>query len=101
MKLRYTPRAMADLQEIDDYIRNKLMNPDAAEQITAAILTDASRLKNNPSLGFDLSRKTGREIVGRGLVSGKYLIIYDTDDCISILRILDTRVDFMRRIGTW
>ena len=101
MKLRYTPQAMADLQEIDDYISNRLMNPDAAKRIIAAIAQDASRLKNNPSLGFELSRKTGREIKGRGLVSGKYLLIYDVDECVSILRILDTRVDFLRRIGTW
>ena len=92
---------MADLQEIDDYISEKLMNPDAAKRIIAAIAQDASRLKSNPSLGFELSRKIGRVIKGRGLVSGRYLIIYDIDDCISILRILDTRVDFLRRIGTW
>ena len=92
---------MADLQEIDDYISEKLMNPDAAKRIIAAIAQDASLLKSNPSLGFELSRKTGRVIKGRGLVSGRYLIIYDIDDCISILRILDTRGDFLKRIGTW
>ena len=70
-------------------------------RIIASIARDAARLKENPCPGFDLSAKTGREIKGSGLVSGKYLLIYDIDDCISILRVLDTRVDYLRMIGTW
>lgn len=101
MILRYTPQAILDLQEIDEYISYKLQNPDAANRIIASIARDAARLKDNPELGFDLSRKTGREIKGRGLVSGMYLLIYDVDDCVSILRVLDTRVDYLRMIGTW
>ena len=101
MKLRYTPRAMLDLQEISDYISEELQNPDAARRIIAAIARDAGRLKNAPYLGFELSRKTGRDIRGRGLVSGQYLLVYDVDDCVSILRVLDTRVDYLRMIGTW
>ena len=101
MKLRYTPQAILDLREIDSYIREELQNPDAASRIIRSIALDASRLKDNPYLGFDLSRKTGRDIRGRGLVSGKYLLIYDVDDCVSILRVLDTRVDYLRMIGTW
>lgn len=101
MKLRYTPQAMLDLQEISDYISDVLQNPDAAKRILQSIARDASRLKDNPRLGFDLSEKTGREVKGRGLISGKYLLIYDIDNYISILRVLDTRVDYLRMIGTW
>lgn len=101
MTLRYTPQAMLDLREIHDYIRDELQNPDAARHIIASIACDASRLKDNPALGFDLAAKTGREIPGRGLVSGKYMLIYDVDDCVSVLRVLDTRVDYLRMIGTW
>ena len=101
MNLRYTPQAMLDLQEIDDYISVKLQNPDAARRIIQSIARDAARLKDNPYLGFDLSKKTGRDLKGRGLVSGKYLLIYDIDDSISILRVLETRVDYLRMIGTW
>ena len=101
MNLRYTPQAVLDLQEIHDYIRDKLKNPNAAQRIVASVARDAARLKDNPMLGFDLSARIGREIRGRGLVSGKYLLIYDVDDCISILRVLDTRVDYLRMIGTW
>ena len=101
MILRYTPQAILDLQEIDDYISYELQNPDAAQRIIASIARDAARLKENPHLGFDLSGKIGRDIRGRGLVSGQYLLIYDVDDCISVLRVLDTRVDYLRMIGTW
>jgi len=101
MNLRYTPQAILDLEEIEAYIRDVLYNPDAAIRIITSIAQDASRLKENPYLGFDLSAKTGQDVKGRGLVSGKYLIIYDVDACVSILRILDTRVDYLRMIGTW
>ena len=101
MNLRYTPQAMLDLQEIEDYISVELQNPDAARHIITSIARGASRLKDNPCLGFDLSAKTGREIRGRGLVSGKNLLIYNIDDCVSVLRVLDTRVDYLRMIGTW
>ena len=101
MKLRYTPLAIQDLEEIEAYIRDQLCNPDAAARIITTIAEDASRLKDNPLLGFDLAGKIGRDVKGRGLVSGKYLLIYDVDECISILRVLDTRVDYLRMIGTW
>jgi len=58
MNLRYTPQAMLDLQEIDDYISNELQNPDAAQRIIASIARDAARLKESPYLGFDLSGKS-------------------------------------------
>ena len=101
MKLRYTPQAIQDLEEISEYISEVLYNPDAAKRIIQSIARDASQLKKSPYLGFDLSKKTGRDIPGRGLVSGQYLLIYEVTDCISILRVFDTRVDFLRMIGTW
>ena len=38
MKLRYTPEALRDLQEIKRYIKSELHNPTAANRITKAIL---------------------------------------------------------------
>lgn len=58
MNLRYTPQAMLDLQEIEDYISVELQNPDAARHIITSIARDASGLKDNPCLGFDLKGVT-------------------------------------------
>ena len=96
MKLRYTPAAILDLEQISEYISETLMNPSAAQNIIAKIARDCSRLKEQPSLGIALSRKTGREVEGYCLISGKYMVIYDIDECISVQRILDTRLDYMR-----
>ena len=37
MRLRYTPAAIADMQDIRDYIRDVLLNPEAAQSILAGI----------------------------------------------------------------
>lgn len=37
MKLRYTPAAMMDLEEIKSYIADTLLNPDAAANLMAGI----------------------------------------------------------------
>ena len=41
MNLRYTPQAMLDLQEIEDYISVELQNPDTARHIITSIARDA------------------------------------------------------------
>lgn len=101
MRLRYTPRAILDLEEISDYISLELQNPQAAERIIHSIAKDAARLKEMPCLGVELRKKTGRDIDGFALISGQYMLIYEVGDQISILRVLDTRVDYLRMIGTW
>lgn len=93
MKLRYTPAAICDLDEIRDCVSHTLMNPDAARRIIASIARDCARLKEQPGLGVELRRKTGREIEGQALISDKYLVIYEVGESVSILRVLDTRTD--------
>ena len=98
MKLRYTPAAIVDLEEIFEYISVKLSSPDAARNIISNIYQSCSLLKNDPELGMELRRKVGRDVEGRCLVSGKYLIVYDVDEAIHILRVFDTRTDYIRHI---
>ena len=101
MKLRYTPQAILDLEEIRDYISYNLQNPDAAKNTIRTIARKAAALKDMPYLGVELRRKTGRDIEGRALIAGNYMVIYDVTEEISIVRVLDTRVDYLRMIGTW
>ena len=96
MKLRYTPEAICDLELIQDYITNRLMNPSAAQGIIRGIAIACNRLKNQPHMGIALRRKTGSEIDGYCMISGAYVIIYDVDEAVSIIRILDARLDYMR-----
>ena len=98
MKLRYTPAAIVDLEEIFEYISVRLSDPDAARSIISNLYQSCALLKNDPDLGMELRRKVGRDVEGRCLVSGKYLIVYEVDEAIRILRIFDTRTDYIRHI---
>lgn len=96
MKLRYTPAAILDLQEIRDYIGSTLQNPEATLGILRDIASACARLKAQPRMGMELRRKLNREIEGRCIVVGKCLVIYDIDEAVSILRVLDTRTDYLK-----
>lgn len=98
MKLRYTPAAILDLQEIHDYIQDVLLNPEAAKNVLASIASSCSKLKNQPLMGTELRKKLNREIDGYCIITGKYIVIYDVDEAISILRVLDTRTDYVKAL---
>ncbi len=100
MKLRYTPAAMADLQEIKTYISDTLMNPDAAQNLMVSIAAACAKLKDQPSMGSELRNKIQREVRERYLIHGKYIIIYDVTDAIDVLRVLDTRTNYLRALIT-
>lgn len=95
MKLRYTPAAIVDLEEIKSYIADTLLNPDAAANLMASIAAACALQKDQPSLGPELRHKLHREIDERFLIHKKYMIIYEVTDAVSILRVLDTRTDYM------
>ena len=95
MKLRYTPAAIADLEEIKSYIADTLLTPDAAANLMASIAAACALLKDQPSLGPELRHKLHREIDERFLIHKKYMIVYEVTDTVSILRVLDTRADYL------
>lgn len=99
MKLRYTPEAIADLRELQHYIKNTLHNPSAALRISKAILAACSSLKEFPKMGVSIERKTGFQTDLRMLVCEKWVAVYRIEaaqEVISIARVLDGRQDYMR-----
>jgi plasmid stabilization system protein ParE len=74
MKLRFSPRAMQDLVEIADYIRER--NPAASLRVRAAIIDSLQTLILFPDIG---RRQTVRGV--RKLVTRKYpcLVYYTVD----------------------
>ncbi len=96
MILRYTPQARLDLHRIEDYIRNELSNPIAAENVTRRILLGCSNLKSNPRLGLDLSSKIQRKTDLKYLVLSKYIVVYRIEkDLIEVIRIFDGRTEYL------
>ena len=51
MKLKYSPRAIADINAIADYIR--VRNPPAALRVGSAIEKIINLFRDNPGLGLD------------------------------------------------
>ena len=99
MKLRYTPEAVSDLQEIKRYIKNTLHNPTAALRISKAILAACSSLKSFPKMGMSIKSKTGFETDLRMLICESWVAVYRIEDesgMISVARIMDARQDYMR-----
>lgn len=97
MKLRYTPEAIADLQEIKTYIRDELHNPSAAKRISKMILDNCARLKTFPNMGVSLGPILGIETDLQMLVCENYAAVYRCEhDVISVSRVFHTRQDFMR-----
>ena len=56
----------------------------------------SSKLKEQPYMGVVLRKKLNREIDGYCLITGKYIVIYEVDSVVSVLRVLDTRMDYLR-----
>ena len=98
MRLRYTPAAIADMQEIRDCIRDVLLNLEAAQSILAGIAASCAKLKGQPCIGLELRKKPRREIEGRCMLHGRHIICYEIDEAISILWVLDTRTDYVRAL---
>ena len=99
MRLRYTPEAISDIQEIKRYIKNVLHNPTAALRISKTILDACSSLKTFPRLGVSIEGKTGVETDLRMLICEKWIVVYRieaAEGTISIARVLDGRQDYMR-----
>lgn len=97
MRIRYTPAAIADLQEMKDYISKTLHNPKAAQRITKNILDHCANLKTHPQLGMSLAAKTGGDTDLRYLICEQHLALHRVEgDQILIAGILDGRTDYMR-----
>ena len=97
MILRYTPRARQDLHEIKDYVKNELVNPQAAARIAERILKGCSNLKSNPNLELDLSSKIEQKTDLRYLILSNFIAIYRVENnMVSIIRIMDGRTDYLR-----
>ena len=98
-KIRLSPAAFEDLQEIKAYIENDLQNPIAANNVVKRIIDDYTRLEFSPLSGAPLSSKVPFQTDYRFLVSGNYLVFYKADDeFVSIYRILYGRRDYLKII---
>jgi len=88
MKLKWTSKALTDLERLHDFL--VVVNPPAAARTVQSLIKTPTRLLANPRIGEQLFEFEGREV--RRIIVGKYEIRYEIQDsCIYILRLWHTR----------
>ena len=96
-KVRYSPQALKDLNEIWEYIETDLGNQDAAQHVVDEILDATERLSQFAECGAPVSSVSDIESEYRFLPVGHYLVFYrSVHDQVFIDRILYGRRNYMR-----
>lgn len=92
----YSPVAVKDLEQIDDYITEELKNPSAALKIMTDIQLAIEKLAETPGIGAPLTARYENVDDSRYLVCGSYLIFYhEHKNVIYIDRILYSKRDYI------
>jgi toxin ParE1/3/4 len=92
MKLRFTPRALANIVEIADYIHEH--SPAAAQRVRAAIYESLQNLISFPHVGRRQKAEGVRRFVTRKY---GYLVYYTVDDVAEEIVILNVKHPAQRR----
>jgi len=98
-KVRLSPEAIADLDNLNDYISKKLKNPTAAANIIEKIVKTLRILEQHSQAGSSVEALTGYKTDLRYLVCGNYIALYRIEEnFVSVARIINSRQDYMRII---
>ena len=96
MKIIYKKAAIDDLLNTENYIINQFHNDQAAKKLKTNIVDTISLLKDNPYLGSKMSGRFNIDTSLRYLIVSKQIVFYDiNEDNIEIIRILDSRQDYL------
>ncbi len=95
-KIRFTPRAVADLDEIKRYISFDLFNPKAATDLLSLIFDKIGALVAMPQTGARLRTDIPSLKTYRFIPCKNYLVFYRMEEkFVSIIRILYARRDYL------
>ena len=98
MKIKFTPKAIEDLEEIKDYI-SKDSKANALNYITK-VLNKIDNLASNPDLGLSLERKLEISTNYKMLVCESHLAFYKVEDnVVKIYRILHSKRNYISVLG--
>ena len=96
MRIIYKKSAIDDLLNTENYIINQFHNDQAATKLKTNIVDTISLLKDNPYLGPKMSDRFNIDTPLRYLIVSKQIVFYDiNEDNIEIIRILDSRQDYL------
>ena len=96
MRIIYKKSAIDDLLNTENYIINQFHNNQAAKKLKTNIVDTISLFKDNPYLGPKMSDRFNIDTSLRYLIVSKQIVFYDiNEDNIEIIRILDSRQDYL------
>lgn len=96
MRIIYKKSAIDDLLNTENYIINQFHNDQVATKLKTNIVDTISLLKDNPYLGPKMSDRFNIDTSLRYLIVSKQIVFYDiNEDNIEIIRILDSRQDYL------
>ena len=96
-EIKFSPEAIADLQQAKAYITEELCNEQAAVGTLAKIIKRIRQLSDFPEIGAPLSSIVDFETDYRFLVCGNYTAFYRIENqTVNIIRVLYGRRNFMQ-----
>ena len=101
-EVRYSPEFLKDLQRIEEYIANELLDPDAAIKTADGILFATDELAAFPKSGKPLYLPDGTETGFRAIFYKKYMAVYRiAGDEVQVVRAVHTSQDYLRKMFPW
>ena len=100
MTIRYTPATRDDLRAVKAWIIGEFGDAAVADKAVVDIIKGIAVLKRNPQLARPLQDKVRRKTPYKYILCGKSSIasLRIEADLASVIRILDTRTDYIRTI---
>lgn len=100
MTIRYTPAARDDLRAVKAWVIGEFGDAAVADKAVVDIIKGIAVLKRNPQLARPLQDKIHRKTDCKYILCGKRSITILRLDAnlASVIRILDTRTDYVRTI---
>jgi len=96
LKIRFTPQAVADLDEIRHYLSDDLSNPQAATTLISLVFRKIQTLSTLPQTGARLRTAIPALKTYRFIPCGNYLVFYRAEEqFVSIVRILHAKRDYL------
>ena len=95
MRLRYSKRALADLDEIWVYLAKTSNNIEIADRVLDSFTETLDKLRRNPFLGR--SRASSMNPRLRSMATGKYVVYYRVfADIVEVYRVFHGSRDVLR-----
>ena len=98
-KIITSPRAIQDVEDIADYIGNKLFAPRSAEKFIDKVVETYERLSTFPEMGTELKKEFALKFQYRWVLIDNYILFYTVkEDTVIVMRVLFSSRNYMNAL---